>query len=353
MITQHIECGVRPGAMGADRYLILTAFVGDLTRKARQNPVALTVVVALAFAALLAALTAWPPDGGAYGTVQQNERGAMADTAATSRVAQSAEVLRGGNPGSTVALLPAQAGLPRPEDSQLGMVLMAAASTAEPTEPDALPAALPAEPAAADALPAEPNALPGGETPDGETPEPPWAFPFDRPRAPEEDDNQALAVNTTAGSMTYSAEFALVWAEDGEPVATRNEAYAFANCTDCAAVAVAFQVVLIEDPPDVIGPQNHSAAVNYNCLKCDTHAVASQLVLTVDGGLSDDGVEQLSALWAEIDEYGSNLENVPPSEIQGRLEAYKGQIIAVVQPDPSAAEDGADRAPEAGAPGST
>jgi putative peptide zinc metalloprotease protein len=153
--------------------------------------------------------------------------------------------------------------------------------------------------------------------------------------------------------VTHSAEFALVWAEDGEPVAATNEAYAFANCTGCAAVAVAFQVVLIEDPTDVIAPQNHSAAVNYNCLECSTHALANQLVLTVDRGLSDDAMEQLSALWAEIDEYGSNLENVPPSEIQGQLEAYKGQIIAAVQADPGGEEDGANESTEAAAPAAT
>ncbi|MGO4186429.1 hypothetical protein [Pseudarthrobacter sp. TAF60_1] len=347
MVSQHIGCGVRPGATGADPYLILTAVVGDLTRKARQNPVVLAVLTALAVAALWAALTAaWPPDGRAYGTVQQYER-PVADTAATPRVAQSAEALRGGKPGSTVALLPAQAARPRPADSQLSMVLMPAASTAEPTEPDALPDARPAEPAEPDALPAEPDALPGGETP-----EPSWAFPFDRPNAPEEDGNQALAVNTTDGSVTYSAEFALVWAEAGHPVATRNEAYALANCTGCGAVAVAFQVVLIEDPPDVIAPQNQSAAVNYNCQGCNTHALASQLVLAVDPGLSDDGTEQLSALWAEIDEYGSNLEDIPPSEIQGRLEEYKGQIIDVIQADQGADEDGTDGPAEACDPGS-
>jgi putative peptide zinc metalloprotease protein len=325
MVSQHSECGFRPGAMGAGRHPILAAFVSKLTRTARQNPVAPAAVASLAVAALLAALTAaWTPDGGA---VQQYQRGTMADTAATSGVAQPAEVLRDGKAGSTVALLPAQAGPPRPEDSPLSMVLMPAASTAEPSDPDALP--------------------------DAETPEPPWAFPFDRPDGPEEDGNQALAVNTTDGAVTHSAEFALVWAEDGEPVTATNEAYAFANCTGCAAVAVAFQVVLIEDPTDVIAPQNHSAAVNYNCLECNTHALANQLVLTVDSGLSDDAMEQLSALWAEIDEYGSNLKNVPPSEIQGRLEAYKGQIIAAVQADPSGEEDGTDKSTEAAAPAAT
>jgi putative peptide zinc metalloprotease protein len=182
---------------------------------------------------------------------------------------------------------------------------------------------------------------------DWESPEPPWAFPFDPPDEPAGDGNQALAVNTTDGSVDYSVEFSLVWAEDGDPVDTTNEAYAFAHCTGCAAVAVGFQVVLIEEQPLVIAPQNHSAAVNFNCLECHTNALANQLVLSVGCGLGDDRMEQLSALWDEIDEYGRNLENstnlqnVPLAEIQSRLEAYKQQIIAIVQAGQSATKDGA------------
>ncbi|GAC1453100.1 MAG: hypothetical protein PVSMB10_10410 [Pseudarthrobacter sp.] len=315
MVSQHSKRNVSPEATGAGRYPILTAFGGHLTRKARQNPAALAAPTALAVAALAAALTTgWAADGGASGG------------------AQSAEALQAGKAG-TVALLPAQVAPLRPADPQPGMVLMAAASTAKPAEPAAVPAV--------------PAAVPAGTTPDAA-----WAFPFEQPVAPEGDGNQALAVNTTDGSVTYSAEFALVWPEAGEPVTTRNEAYALANCTGCGAVAVAFQVVLIEDPPDVIAPQNHSAAVNYNCQGCDTHALANQLVLTVDPGLSDDGTEQLSALWDEIDEYGSNLEDIPPSEIQSQLEEYKGQIIDVIQADQGSGEDGTDGSAEACDPGS-
>ncbi len=174
-----------------------------------------------------------------------------------------------------------------------------------------------------------------------ENPAPDWVFPFDPPATPDEDDNQALAVNTADGSAMYSVEFALVWSHDGGPVDTRNEAYALASCTGCAAVAVGFQVVLIEGPADAIAPENHSAAVNYECTECLTNALASQLVLTVDHSLRTDWTEQLSDLWDEIDDYGrsledsGNLQDVPLSEIEPRLEAYKAQIIAIVNPAPT------------------
>ena len=142
-------------------------------------------------------------------------------------------------------------------------------------------------------------------------------------------------MNTADGSVTYDVAFALVWAEDG-PVDTRNEAYAFASCADCAAVAVGFQVVLIIGQADVVVPENLSAAANYNCVRCLTYALASQLVLTLDGPLSTDGMARLTALWEEIAEFGRTLQGVPLSEIQGRIEAYKQRIMDIIRNDPSA-----------------
>ena len=117
---------------------------------------------------------------------------------------------------------------------------------------------------------------------------PTWVFPFDRPLPPGEGDNQALAVNTRDGSVAYDVSFALVWADE-DTVLNRNEAYALASCRDCRTVAVAFQVVLLVGSVDVVVPQNLAAAVNYACVECVTYALATQLVVTLPGPLSDDG----------------------------------------------------------------
>jgi putative peptide zinc metalloprotease protein len=105
-------------------------------------------------------------------------------------------------------------------------------------------------------------------------------------------------------------------------------------------VAVGFQVVLIVGQADVIVPENLSAAANYNCLDCLTYALASQLVLTMDGPLSEDGMARLKALWAEIAAFGRNIQNVPLSEIQAKLADYKNQITAVIQADQAASTSG-------------
>jgi putative peptide zinc metalloprotease protein len=271
--------------------------------KALQRSAAMAVI-----AALLAGLAwAWWPDGGRYRPVQPYERGTLADATTTFLPEASTTSLREGGSGRTVALWPEGAAKPTRDHPQLAMVLVPADAAATP-----------------------------GTAGDPAMAAPSWVFPFDRPAAPEKDGNQALAVNTTDGSVTYSVAFALVWAEDGEPVDTRNEAYAFASCSGCAAVAVGFQVVLIVGQTDVIVPENLSAVANYNCIDCLAYALASQLVLTLDGPLGGDSLAQLNALWAEIAEYGRNLQNLPLSEIQARLAAYKKQITAIVTADPAA-----------------
>jgi len=73
------------------------------------------------------------------------------------------------------------------------------------------------------------------------------------------------------------------------------------------------------------------------------------LVLSLGGPLNDDSMEQLSALWCDIEEYGEDLEDVPLAEIQNQLEAYKEQITRIVQADPSATEDGIAMSIEPGA----
>jgi putative peptide zinc metalloprotease protein len=295
-----------------------------LWRKTRGRALQRATAI-VAIAAVTAGLAwAWWPGADTYRPVQPYERGTLTDAttalfpaAVTSRMAE-------GQTGKTVALWPEGARKPTREEPQLSMVLVPR-QAATAGSADTAGAAAPAAPS--------------------------WVFPFDRPAAPEDDGNQSLAVNTTDGSVVYDVAFALVWADDGDTVDTKNEAYAFASCADCAAVAVGFQVVLIVGQTDVIVPENLSAAANYNCLRCLTYALASQLVLTLDGPLNSDSMARLNALWQEIAAYGKDLRNQPLSEIQGRLSAYKEQIMAVIKADPSATPAGS--AGKAATPGAT
>jgi putative peptide zinc metalloprotease protein len=177
----------------------------------------------------------------------------------------------------------------------------------------------------------------GSTTADGDAPT--WVFPFNRPLPPGEGDNQALAVNTVDGSVRYDVSFALVWADE-DTALNRNEAYALAGCRDCTTVAVAFQVVLLVGSVDVVVPENIAAAVNYACVECVTYALATQLVVSLPGPLSDDGTRQLAAIWADLQAFGEQIEGLPLAELRGRLTQFEQRILTVVRQD-SATQDSA------------
>ncbi|AXJ08443.1 hypothetical protein [Arthrobacter sp. PM3] len=304
---------------------LVRQLVTGLWQKTRGNALRRATAIA-AIAAVAAGLAwAWWPGGDTYRPVQPYERGTLSDVTTAVFPATAAGRIAEGQSGKTVVLWPQGARTPTRDEPQLSMVLVPRQSGTTGPAGVAAPAA------------------------------PSWVFPFDKPAGPDDDGNQSLAVNTTDGSVVYDVAFALVWADDGDPVDTKNEAYAFASCKDCAAVAVGFQVVLIVGQTDVIVPENLSASANYNCVRCLTYALASQLVLTLDGPLSSDGMARLDALWQEIAAYGRDLHNRPLSEIQDRLTAYKEQIMEVIKADPNAtpAGSGTPAAPTTASPGAT
>ncbi len=175
--------------------------------------------------------------------------------------------------------------------------------------------------------------VPSESSDDAETPTPaqdePWVFPFDKPLPPGDGDNQAAAYNTTDGSATYDVAFALVWAT-GDEVLNVNEAHAYASCSNCVTVAVAFQVVLIMDDARVVVPQNLSVAANYQCYRCITAAIASQLVLSVDEAAGEGQLLALGEVWDRLTEFGRTITAYSLSEITTRLEGFKTEIVAIL-----------------------
>jgi len=98
---------------------------------------------------------------------------------------------------------------------------------------------------------------------------------------------------------------------------------------------------------DVVVPQNLSAAVNYACVTCVTYALATQLVVSLPGPLSDAGAQELAEIWADLQAFGKQIEGVPISELRDRLTEFEQRILAVVREDaveqPGAAtEDGTE-----------
>ncbi|MDR6863974.1 hypothetical protein [Phycicoccus sp. 3266] len=266
----------------------------------------------LAAVAVVAGLGwAWWPQPGTYRPIQAYERGTLGDAVNATLARSGAPTpIAEGRLGSGRAILPKGMRLPSADAPQLAVVMVP---------------------------------RPGQTAPDGSA-LPTWVFPFDRPAPPGEGDTQALAVNTTDGTSLYDVAFALVWA-DGDTVTNTNEAYALASCTDCQAVAVAFQVVVIVGDAHVAVPQNIAAAVNYSCVRCVTQALATQLVVTLSGPLSAQSTAQLQALWAQIAQFGQSIRDVPLDQLQSRVDAYEEQILAILRKDPAWVEPSAGSTP--------
>ena len=154
-------------------------------------------------------------------------------------------------------------------------------------------------------------------------PAPAAAFPFELPDAPGPNDSQALAVNTTDGSVKYDVAYSLVTVSDGADVDSTNSAHAYASCKACTTVAVSFQLVLVVGRSAEIAPINVAEALNVNCPQCLTVAIARQLVISLQAMPSD---ELLRRLNAELEKLGAIDELDSPAEALAQVDAVTEAI---------------------------
>ena len=263
-------------------------------RRTSGRPVKRTVALLIGGVLLAGVAWAWWPNGSTYRPIRPDEGGTLAQAIGAHGLPRSrpAPVLTPGTQGQLHAVWDTSQPLPTQKKPQLALVLV-------PTDGS-------------------------GQG---------WVFPFDKPLAPGPGDNQALAVNTTDGTAQYDMAISLVWVQPGDEALNKNEAYAFASCSDCASVAVAFQVVLVLGDNHVAAPENIAGAVNSDCANCLTYALAKQLFVTLDGPLSEGAMAQLDAVWASLAAFADKIESVPLSEIDDQLDAYEAQILAIIEAD--------------------
>ena len=118
-------------------------------------------------------------------------------------------------------------------------------------------------------------------------------------------DNTAVAVNTEDGASVFRLAFSVRMVANGV-IDEKNTAYALASCTDCQTVALAFQVILVWNNPDVVVPENVALAYNDQCVECLTYASATQIVLGFDGPVrfTDEGRRRLNELLKSLQSPG-------------------------------------------------
>ena len=347
------------------RRILSTAWNGTAGK-----PLQRTLVGVLGAAALAAIAYAWFPNGDNYRPIEASERGTIGDIVYALRVESTggsqrtvsdapravaaARPLAVGQRGVMSALWDNGTPLPTKDSPQLALVLV----------PKSQPLSGGGRGGGYRTVEAEstiPRTITSNQKDQG------WVFPFDKPLAPEPGDNQALAVNYRNNTVVYEAAFAFVYATDGADAMNVNEAQAYASCYNCAAVAIAYQVVFVLETPgaddndtdptkdtndNVAVPQNLAGSLNYMCVNCLTYAYARQLFVTLDEPLSDEAIVQLEALWQEIDAYADAIEagTVPLDEIAPDLEDFTDKIVKIVNadqpgtiPTPTESPTGADR----------
>ena len=294
---------------------MLRRLVRGVWRGTAGHPVRRTVA-AIAAGAVAAGLTyVWWPRPDTYRPIEPWDSGTVMDAVAAAAPASATSALDVGARGTIQTIWDTSQPLPTQAHPRLALVLVPVSGQGRATTQT---------PTTTSQGTAAPATQPQG-----------WVFPFNKPLAPGPGDNQALAVNTTNGTVDYDVAFALVWVPGGTAALNRNEAYAFASCVHCASVAVAFQVVLVVGPNHVAAPQDLAGALNYNCVDCLTYALAQQLFVTLDRPLSADARSQLDALWQQIAAFGDQISSgkVSLDTIQSRLDAYVSQVKAIIETD--------------------
>src|SRR3954465_602628 len=149
------------------------------------------------------------------------------------------------------------------------------------------------------------------------------------PTAASAGDNAAIAVNTKDGTTVFKVAFAIRHVM-GDVVDQTNGAVAYDSCTDCAAVAIAFEIVLVEGDPSTVTPTNVAIAFNENCDTCVAVAEAYQFVLGTGGLVHFDpeGNKILADIRKEL--HSLKKQELTLDELQAQLDSISARIADVL-----------------------
>lgn len=173
------------------------------------------------------------------------------------------------------------------------------------------------------------------------------ALALGAPTAHADDDwsskNNVVNVENRNDGATRVRSRAAVPEVPGPTVDNENVAIAYASCTDCRTVAVAVQVVVVEGSVNDFRPGNAAAAVNENCVRCQTFAYARQEVLTpgTKVRIGDQAEERIEYLQSRISQVARS--DLSFTEMIGSLDSLTEELVGVVQGEIDRAGTWADR----------
>lgn len=122
--------------------------------------------------------------------------------------------------------------------------------------------------------------------------------------------------------------------ENGSDVVDEsNTATAYGNCDDCRAIAIAFQVVIVQGKPSTVRPLNLALAVNEGCSGCSALAIAHQFVVGKGepARITDKGRQQLAAVAAELLRLERSYTRYTNAEIESRANASAVKVRAILK----------------------
>ena len=169
-------------------------------------------------------------------------------------------------------------------------------------------------------------------------------------------DNEAVAEAGGDGDSVLDLAFS-VRETASEVVDETNTAVAYANCEACRAVAIAFQIVIVQGSPDTVTPQNVAVAVNDRCPDCSVLALSYQFVIGRGEPLefTKRGRKRLDEIRKRFEKIEKDFEGLTNDQIRARTDGFAAEIRDILAHDLVAArprddaddenEDGKNRAP--------
>lgn len=149
------------------------------------------------------------------------------------------------------------------------------------------------------------------------------------PAAADGGDTTAVAINTRDGASVFRLAFQIRRIATGA-IDQQNAAVAYASCTECQTVALAFQVVLAMGDTSVVTPENYAIAVNQDCSDCTTLAAAYQFVLGTNGAVrfTPDGSRALAELRLRLLQLRDA--DLTPDEFLAELDAIAAELARIL-----------------------
>jgi putative peptide zinc metalloprotease protein len=143
-------------------------------------------------------------------------------------------------------------------------------------------------------------------------------------------DNAAVAVNTKDGSSLFKLAFSIRHVMS-DVVDQTNAAVAYSSCNSCTTVAIAIEIVLVENNPSVVDPTNVAIAVNYQCTLCATFAAAYQFVVSTNGPahFTAEGNRELAEIHKELEDL--QKEDLTLDQLVAKLDEIKARLVNVLR----------------------